>query len=65
MVFHPQESKWGFQSTDSIQTTESSEERTPNSSKLNVKYNPPKDEREKPLLANISEASDRGITGLN
>lgn len=52
-------SKLVFQRTDSIQTTESSGERTPNSSKLNVKYNPPAHERETPLLANISEASDR------
>lgn len=63
--FNPLKSKWVFQRLEGIQTTESSGERTPNSSKQNVKYNPLTDEREKPLLANISEASDSRTGGRN
>lgn len=51
-----------FQRSDGTQTWESSGERTPNSSKQNVKYNPPRDGRQKALLVNISEASGSGRT---
>lgn len=58
-----------FESPDSIQTQVSSRERSLNSSKQNVKYNPSTDEREKPLQANTPDAShtqlEGGITRLN
>lgn len=53
-------SKWIFKS-DGIQT-ESSEERTPNSSQYNVNYESPTDERKNPTLASVLKETTEGRT---